>query len=288
VVLDLDRERRVNSEHGRRGWQREGRRQVDDKRREQARPIAGPRPDRLWESKRRLEENHRAELEANAAYETYRVTRRDRLGRRLSRPPDPYTPPEAPAGTINTTDHDSRIMRTKGQPAIQGYNAQAAVNEKQIILAAEISVESGDFGHLELMVDATISQLEKAGVTESPTTVVADPGYWHKQQMENIVANKHINVLVPPDSGLRQDTRPGWNKGLYAHMRRVLGTELGQNLYRTRMAAVEPVFSQNKINRGFKRLQRRGRAAAESEWRLQAATHNLLKLHSHRLATAGP
>jgi transposase len=281
VTLDLDRERLVNSEQGRRGWQREARRQLDEKRREQARPIAGGRLERLRESKRRLEENHRAELEANAAYEIYRATGRDRLGRRLGRPPDSHTLPEAPAGTINTTDHDSRIMRTQGQPAIQGYNAQAAVNEEQIIVAAEISVESVDFGHLEPMVEATVRQLQKAGVAALPTTVVADPGYWHKQQMENIVANKHINVLVRPDSGLRKDTRPGWDKGLYAHLRRVLGTKLGQTLYRRRMATVEPVFGQNKFNRGFKRLQRRGRAAAESEWRFQAATHNLLKLVCH-------
>ena len=106
--------------------------------------------------------------------------------------------------------------------------------------------------------------------------------------MENIVANKHIQVLIPPDSGTRKGTRPGWNKGLYVHMRRVLETELGQTLYRRRMATVEPVFGQNKFNRGFRRFQRRGRAAAESEWRFQAATHNLLKLHSHRLAAAGP
>jgi transposase len=288
VTLDLDRERLVNSEQGRRGWQRKARRALDEKRRQKARPIAGPRPERLQESKRRLEENHRAELEANAAYDTYRETGRDRLGRRLSRPPDPYAPPETPAGTINTTDHDSRIMRTKGQPANQGYNLQAAVNEKQIIVGAEISVETVDFGHLEPMVNATISELGKAGVRESPETVLADPGYWHKQQMENIVANKHIQVLIPPDSGTRKGTRPGWNKGLYAHMRRVLQTELGQTLYRRRMATVEPVFGQNKFNRGFRRFQRRGRAAAESEWRFQAATHNLLKLHSHRLAAGGP
>ena len=43
---------------------------------------------------------------------------------------------------------------------MQGYNAQATVNEKQIVLAAEISVESPDFGHLEPMVDATIRRTE--------------------------------------------------------------------------------------------------------------------------------
>jgi hypothetical protein len=35
-------------------------------------------------------------------------------------------------------------------------------------------------------------------------------------------------VLIPPDSGLRKDTRPGWDKGLYAFMRRVLATDHGR------------------------------------------------------------
>jgi hypothetical protein len=160
------------------------------------------------------------------------------------------------------------------------------VNEHQIIVAAEVTVDSSDFGHLEPMVDATTAELKKAGVTELPETVVADPGYWHKQQMENVVS-RGIQVLIPPDSGLRKGTRPGWDKGLYAFMRRVLATEHGQAIYRRRMATVEPVFGQVKFNRGFDRLQRRGRAAARSEWRLAAATHNLLKLHSHRIAAAG-
>jgi hypothetical protein len=33
-------------------------------------------------------------------------------------------------------------------------------------------------------------------------------------------------------------------------------------------------------------VKRRGRAAVRSEWRLIAATHNLLKLHRHRFAPA--
>ena len=49
---------------------------------------------------------------------------------------------------------------------------------------------------------------------------------------------------------------------------------------------VEPVFAQIKTNRRIDRLKRRGRAAARSEWRLIAATHNLLKLHRHSLAAA--
>jgi transposase len=286
ATFDLDRERLVSSEQGRRGWLREGRRQLDERRRNEARPIARSRAERLQEAKRRLEEEHQVEREANAAYEAYRARGVMKNGRRFGRPPDPHAPPPEPTGTINTTDHDSRIVRTQGQPAKQGYNAQATVNEQQIIIAAEVTVDSPDFGHLEPMVDATASELEKVGVSEPPETVVADPGYWHKAQMENVVS-RGIPVLIPPDSGRRKDTRPGWNKGLYAFMRRVLATEHGQAIYRRRMATVEPMFGQVKFNRRFDRFQRRGRAAARSEWRLAAATHNLLKLHNHRIAGAG-
>jgi hypothetical protein len=61
----------------------------------------------------------------------------------------------------------------------------------------------------------------------------------------------------------------------------LLASEAGHELYKHRAATVEPVFAQNKFNRGFRRFQRLGRAAARSEWRFQAATHNLLKLHNH-------
>jgi hypothetical protein len=44
------------------------------------------------------------------------------------------------------------------------------------------------------------------------------------------------------------------------------------------------VFGQVKFNRQLRRFQRRGRAACRSEWRLIAATHNLLKLHGHPIA----
>jgi hypothetical protein len=42
-----------------------------------------------------------------------------------------------------------------------------------------------------------------------------------------------------------------------------------------------PKRTVSKYLRGFRRFQRRGRSAVRSEWRLQAAVHNLLKLHSH-------
>jgi hypothetical protein len=102
-------------------------------------------------------------------------------GRRFVVRPDPYTPSAVPEGSVNITDPDSRVMRTKGQLTIQGYNAQAAVTAEQIIVAAEIPTASSDFGHLEPVFEAALRDLELAGVSERPGVVVADAGYWHKR-----------------------------------------------------------------------------------------------------------
>lgn len=69
-------------------------------------------------------------------------------------------------------------------------------------------------------------------------------------------------------------------------MRRLLATPDGRALYRRRQATVEAVFGRLKFNRQIRRFQRRGRAACRSEWRLIAATHNLLKLHRHQITGA--
>jgi hypothetical protein len=53
----------------------------------------------------------------------------------------------------------------------------------------------------------------------------------------------------------------------------------GRAPYRKRQITIEPVVGQIKFNRQIRRFQRRGRAACRSEWRLIAATHNLLKLN---------
>jgi transposase len=272
------------TQHGRRGWLRDAQRRLDERRAKQAKPIPRSRPARLKESKRRLEEELSTECQANANYEAYRARGVMKDGRRFGGPPKPHVPPATPAGKINTTDLDARLV--KGMRGwLQGYNAQAVTNEDQIVLAAEVMVASPDFGHLEPMVTAAQTELAAAGVTVRPETVLADAGYWHQEQMERIVAGG-TQVLIPPDSRRRKGNRPGWDGGLYAFMRRVLATDHGRGLYRQRQQLIEPVFAHTKFNRRMERFHRRGRAAASTEWRLITATHNLLKLHKHQTAPA--
>ena len=90
---------------------------------------------------------------------------------------------------------------------MQGYDAQTAVTRGQIIVAAEIAVESPDFGHLQPVVEAALRELDDARVKQWPEIVLADAGYWHKEQIESIVSDG-IQVLVPPDGGLRKGVSP--------------------------------------------------------------------------------
>ena len=269
---------------GRRGWLREAKRRLEERRAAEAEPIPKARPERLREGKRRLEEDHAVHCRANEAYEAYRARGVMKDGRRFGKPPTPYKPSPTPQGKVNVTDPDSRNIKTP-RGYMQGYNTQGVCNEHQIVVAAELTTDSPDFGHLEPMVAAAERELTAAGVTEKPRVVVADAGYWHHDQMDDL-AGRGITVLVPPDAGKRKGARPGWDGGRYAFMRNVLSTDRGRQLYGKRQATIEPVFAHTKFNRRFDRFLRRGISACRSEWRLMTATHNLLKLHSHQTAAA--
>jgi hypothetical protein len=272
---------------GRRGWIREAKRRLEERRAEEARAIPGPRPERLRECKRRLEEELAVECRAVERQDEVWVARAAAGKQPKGRPPKPYIPPERPVGEINVSAPDCRrLMGPRGY--LQGYNVQAAVTERQIVIAAEVNADAPDFGDLEPMVSAAQGELERAGVSDTPGAVVADAGYWNQEHMEAVVS-RGIQVIVRPDAAKRRSPRPGWEGGLYAFMRRVLETERGGRLYRQRQAMIEPVFGDMKFNRRIDRFLRRGRAAARSEWRLitATATHNLLELHRHSIQAAG-
>jgi transposase len=269
--------------NGRRGWLREAHRQLEQQRWQAAGPIPRSRTERLRLAAKWLEDELSAECRGNRAYEALREYRRVHDKRRLGGPTKPYFPPETPGGEVNVTDPDSRRMKGNRR-YIQGYNAQAVVNEQQIVIAAEISTNAPDFSHLRPMLETTLRELDQAGVTEMPTVAVADAQYWNEQHMDHVTAECGIQVLIPPDSGKREGERPGWTGGRYSFMRRVLTTDFGKQLYKKRQQSIEPVYGHTKHNRKIYRFNYRGRSAVRTEWRLVMMTHNLTKLHRHQTA----
>jgi transposase len=265
---------------GRIEWLRVARRELEAHRTRQGAAVPRDRDDRMIGALERLEENHQVDLAAVETYQRWRLTARDTKGRVLRGNSKVFVAPELPDGVINLSDPDSRVMRTQGTPPRQAYNAQAVVNDQQVILAAEITNAAPDFGQLAPMFSATMRELAEQGVTEAPEVVLADAGYWHHPQMQAI-HETGVEVLIPPDGNMREGKRRGWEDGVYQQMRDKLSTDRGRELYAQRKITIEPVFGQIKYNRHIDRFMRRGRAAAHSEWRLVTATHNLLKLHTH-------
>ena len=265
---------------------REAKQALDAERAAKAKPIPRQRIKRLVECKRRLEQDLELERHVVKEHDAWRKRgiASDGSRRLAGHNIKPYPLAEQPAGKINLTDPDSENLKTP-RSWVQGYNAQALVTTDQIVVAAEISNESLDTANLEPLVKSACEELGAAGIAEKPGVVLADAGYWKNDAIEAIVASG-IQILIAPDADSRKGPRPGRRGGLYDFTRRVLATEHGRALYRQRQGSVEPVFGQIKANRGVRRFQRRGRLAVHSEWRLVTATHNLMKLHQHRLATA--
>ena len=68
--------------------------------------------------------------------------------------------------------------------------------------------------------------------------------------MDEVIATKHVQVLIPPDGGASGKQRAGWTGGRYTWMRYVLASELGERLYRKRKQMIEPVFGHTETQPG--------------------------------------
>lgn len=155
-------------------------------------------------------------------------------------------------------------------------------------MAAEVTQSHNDSDQLAPMVAKAGEALREAGVEEPIGTVHADGGYWSSPGIGE-VRGRGIDVLVPTEDRRRSKPRKlSARQGPEAQrIEAVLSRPEGQALYRRRQQIVEPVFANTKFVRRADRIPRRGLVACQAEWRLIAATHNLLKLWRAGLAGAG-
>jgi hypothetical protein len=135
------------------------------------------------------------------------------------------------------------------------------------------------------MITATRDVLRAAGVTEPVGAMVADAGYWRAANVDGSIPDApELFVAVARHGGRgkpRRDGQPSEARTghLIEQMKARLTTDTGKKLMRMRCTSVEPVFGQTKHTRGIRHFSRRGLPAARLEWKLIAATHNLIKLH---------
>lgn len=190
----------------------------------------------------------------------------------------------------NTTDPDSRIMPTKNG-WVQGFNAQAVATEDQIIVAAELTQETGDIAQLEPMITATDRELSAAGVTDEVGVVLGDAGYCSEEVLVSLPEGGPDYYLAARNmrhGASRVGTRGPLPRdaSLVERMDRKVSRKAGRAVYDKRKSIIEPVFGQIKTCQDIDSFARRGLGQAQAEWKLITATHNLRKLYHRRSALA--
>ena len=192
---------------------------------------------------------------------------------------DPDAVPD-PRAQRSFTDPNSRIMLSKPDGWIYGYNAGAVVDEAhQVIVATHISSDATDSRSLPGLVDQV-----QANTGRYPRRLLADAGYQSDENLAALAA-RDIDAYVavrrehhgaPPPAAPRGRIPQGLS--LRGRMARKLTTRAGRAHYARRKVIVEPVFGQIKEPGGFRRSHLRGRLKVSAEWQLVCAVHNLGKL----------
>lgn len=189
----------------------------------------------------------------------------------------------------NLTDPQSRLQKTR-EGWIQGYNAQAVVSEHQVVVCAQLTAETTDSGMFSSLIDHTWANLETVGVTDRPQVVLADAGYWSKdnarieKRLDGTVLliaptkSHHVGEKVP-DGDLTAASDATLAK---IDMQKRLAVVANRDLYRQRAWMIEGSFAHTKIHRRSRRFMRRGIVACAAEWQLINLAGNINKIHNHQ------
>ena len=232
------------------------------------------RLEKIRQAKAELEAEAKAAAEAEMRRREQAEVQRKAEGRKKSgRTPAP--PKQEPDGKTqrNFTDPESRILKTR-DGYIQGYNAQAAVDEKaQIIVAHDLTQSMSDHNQLVPLMDGI-----KDNLACQPKEASADAGYLSEANLAAL-AERKISAYVAagrakhPGEVKRRITGP-----LTKAMRDKLKRAGWRSRYRLRKQVVEPVFGQIKQARGFRQFLLRGFEKVRAEWALICTAHNLTKM----------
>jgi transposase len=234
---------------------------------------------KIQEAKAVLEEEARAHARAKEA-------ERQEQGK----PPSGNDPEQAkpePKAQYNFTDPESQIMKVSNKGWDQCGNAQVVVNERQIIVAADVTDATNDKQQVKPMIEQVQQNVAMAGVTEKVKEMVADAGFYSEANVTYLAGQK-IDPYIATErlkhhEKIAAAPRGRCPAGMTAQQRmaRKLRTQRGRERYAKRKGMVEPVFGQIKHGRGFRQFSLRGLKKMRGEWRLVSLTHNLLKLWRH-------
>ena len=235
---------------------------------------------RLREALRQLEDQGPSDQES---YEAERAAKEAALGRKLPGRKAKPTSAKAKARHANVTDPDSRMLRARNR-FLQGYNAQAAISEDQVVVAAELTNAANDSTMFAPLVQSTEANLEEAGRPGGVGAYAADAGYW---SVPNATLDTEAELLIAPMPATTGITDPDDPRivARNAVLDRLEAGELSLS-----EAAVEMGVSQTWARELRKIRRRRGPdpARARKEMLERLASDEGKRLYAKRWFTAEP
>jgi transposase len=253
---------------------------------------------KIKEAKKRLEEQAKAAAEE----ERQRRAQAEEAARQAEkhaggRPTAPIDETPQDKAQTNFTDPELKIMPQPNKGWEYSGNAQVVVDDVcQIIVAAEVVMETNDKKQAVPMAKKALANLEAAGI-ERPVdeqgqakkiAMLDDSGYFGEKAVSGLEEmgfdpymaterqKHHAAALTVPELTACATAKQ--------RMQAKLRTPLGRAVYGLRKGVVEPVFGQIKGARGFRRFSMRGLEKVRGEWSLVCLTHNLLKLWRYHCA----
>src|SRR5262249_44606139 len=142
--------------------------------------------------------------------------------------------------------------------------------------------------------EATETRLAEGGIDERPEKLAADAGYACEENFAALdaddpdcyVATRNMRNNPTPRTARRGPLRK--DATLVEKMDRKVSVKKGRAIYRLRQQIIEPVFGQIKDARGIRGFMRRGKAAADSEWKLIGGTHTVWSPSRRAPTSAAP
>ena len=207
------------------------------------------------------------------------------------------TAKKGPGPVRNLTDADSRLMPIRGGGFLQGYNAQNVTSEDTLIIATELTQDTGDSEWFEPMLRqaqdaaALITAHRPAppsGARPAASPAGGDIGLFLADAGS---CSEHYLTLQGPDrvspTGKRRDLQqeacgttatspPQRGQATTAMAARLAGPE-GIAAYRQRGHIAETPHGHLKHNMRFRQLSVRGKPKAAAEWTFACTVHNLFK-----------
>lgn len=233
-------------------------------------------------------EREKAEYEAKLAA---REAKEKASGKKpAGKAPQPPAEGPQPKDQVNLTDEESRIMPVSGGGFEQCYNAQAAVAEDSLIVAAVNVVQApNDKQQVEPMLDKLAALPETLGKVE---TLLGDNGFFSEANV-NACAAAGIEPLLAmsrdshhPSLSERFAKAPEApeNPTPLQAMAHRLKTPEGKKLYAKRKHTPEPVFGVIKSVLGFRQFLLRGLDNVRGEWSLVTMAWNIKRMFALKAA----